>query len=319
MANKPIVMLSLDGGGARGALAAELLRLFEYHLDINVYESFDFFTGVSTGAIIAAYCAGNTNDMAFLANSVYSSENLSRVFDKTIWDRLMGRMQTRPKYDGVNKAQHFARLFGDSRINDIDEKKLLILAYDFINREITVFKNGYTPYNPTLREVCNAATAAPTLYPPEATSEPRCRWLIDGAVATNDPSMIGVAEALAMGYALEDIWMVSVGTGKPVHDLDQKQQNAIGAKARHWGTLEWVANGLFDHMMLGSSSVSEHQCRQLLGDRYLRINGFLPRALLQLDNTDEGSVGDLRSHAFEWFEECGDQVLDLLRRVNLQE
>mgnify|MGYP001803657259 CR=1 FL=1 len=68
MNNKKIVLLSLDGGGARGALSAELLRLIECHHGIAVHQTFDFFAGVSTGAIIAAYCASDIDDMAFLSN-----------------------------------------------------------------------------------------------------------------------------------------------------------------------------------------------------------------------------------------------------------
>ncbi|MEM1145953.1 MAG: patatin-like phospholipase family protein [Pseudomonadota bacterium] len=313
--NDTLLILSLDGGGSRGAISAELLRLIEKHLQVSIHETCDFFTGVSTGAIIACYCASNIDDMEFLSSNVYSPANLANVFDKSIWDKLLGRMQNQPKYDGINKTEHFARLFGDTRLSDVRRKRLMVLAYDFINREITVFKNDRSLYNPTLKEVCDAATAAPTLYPPVGTSEPRCRWLIDGAVATNDPGMIAVAEAMAQGYALENIWMLSLGTGKPVHDLNQRQQATIGKKAKGWGVVEWIANGLFDHMMMGSSSVSEYQCQQLLGDRYLRVNGYLPRPLLQLDNTDRDSLLELKSQAFEWFEEHCDAISSLLERA----
>ena len=58
--------------------------------------------------------------------------------------------------------------------------------------------------------------------------------------------------------------------------------------------------------------MSSHQCRQLLGERYLRISGELPRKLMQLDNTTETRVEDLRSYAFSWFEEFADDVEELL-------
>ena len=118
-----------------------------------------------------------------------------------------------------------------------------------------------------VKELIDAATAAPTLYPPVGIRESESRWLIDGAIATNDPSVIAISEALAMGYALENIWVISLGTGHPEHDLSQEECDAIGNEAKHWGMVEWVAYGLFDHMMTGSASISEYQCRQLLGDR----------------------------------------------------
>jgi hypothetical protein len=106
-----------------------------------------------------------------------------------------------------------------------------------------------------------------------------------------------------MGHRLEDIWMLSLGTGRPTHDLSQEQRDKIGKESRGWGIIDWLSNGLLDHMMSASSSVSAHQCEQLLGDRYLRINGELPRSLMQIDNTTEVRVEDLKSYAFLWFEE----------------
>jgi patatin-like phospholipase/acyl hydrolase len=226
-------------------------------------------------------------------------------------------MQNQPKYDGKNKREYIETLGDGARINDI-EKHLLILAYDFINRELVTFKNhrGHdAAYNPTLAEICDAATAAPTLYPTVATSTPKRRWLIDGALATNDASLCAIAEALALGYGLEDIWMVSVGTGKPVHDLSQEDRDRIGKASQGWGIVGWVANGLLDHMLSASSCVSSHQCEQLLGERYLRVNGELPRKLMQLDNTNPTRVADLESYAFLWYEATAERMMTMIEAV----
>jgi patatin-like phospholipase/acyl hydrolase len=311
----PIRILSIDGGGARGAIAAHLLHLLEQHAGVKVHDDFDFFAGVSTGALIAAYCAKGAGTMEFLAKKSYSAENLARVFDKSIWDNVLGRIQNQPKYDGTNKRAYIEELAEGARINDIVDKHLLILAYDFMNRELVAFKNNrgeHSAYNPTLAEICDAASAAPTLYPPVATSAPKRRWLIDGSLATNDPSLCAIAETLAMGHSLSDIWMISIGTGRPVHDLSQEDRDRIGTASRDWGVVGWLLNGLLDHMMVASSSVSAYQCQQLLGDRYLRVDGELPRKLLQLDNTDEIRIADLESYAFLWYEKHVARVREIL-------
>ena len=162
----PIVILSIDGGGSRGVIPANVLHHMEKDSGINIRESFDFFAGVSTGAMITAYLAAKAGSVERLAQESYSSENLSTIMDKTVWDKMLGRLQNQPKYDGVNKREYVQTLLGDLRINDITDKHLLILAYDFINRELVTFKNrrGHdAAYNPTLTEVCDAATAAPTI------------------------------------------------------------------------------------------------------------------------------------------------------------
>ena len=93
------------------------------------------------------------------------------------------------------------------------------------------------------------------------------------ALATNDPSLCAIGEALSLGHVLSDIWMLSLGTGRPIRDLSQPEQDKIGHESTGWGVLGWVTNGLIEHMMGASSTVSAHQCEQLLGERYLRVTG----------------------------------------------
>ena len=314
----PIFILSIDGGGSRGVIPVNVLNFIEREEQVSVRNVFDFFAGVSTGALVAAYLARNVGSMERLVTDGYTSESMANIFDKSIWDKMLGRMQNQPKYDGINKRAFIDRQADGALINDIVDKHLLILAYDFINRELVTFKNNRgsdSVYNPPLAEICDAATAAPTMYPPVATTAPRRRWLIDGGLATNDPSQCAISEALAMGHLLEDIWMLSLGTGKPAHDLSQEDRDKIGEKSRNWGILDWLTNGLLDHMMSASSSVSAHQCEQLLGERYLRINGELPRSLMEMDNTSEVRVEDLKSYAFLWFEQFVVEVHTLLDGV----
>ncbi|MFT7288275.1 MAG: patatin-like phospholipase/acyl hydrolase [Halieaceae bacterium] len=318
---KPILILSVDGGGVRGVIPVNVLALIESQRGIDVRDSFDFFAGVSTGALVACYCARGFGSMETLAKDIYGAENMSRIFDKTVWDRLLGRMQSKPKYDGLNKRAYFRQMGEDTRINDIADKHLLVLAYDFINRELVTFKNrrGHdASYNPTLEEICDAATAAPTLFPTVPTSGLNRRWLIDGALATNDPSICAITEALTMGHSIADVFVVSLGTGRPVPDLSQQQQDRIGEASQDWGIYGWVKNGLMEHMLSGSSAVSAHQCQALLGNRYLRIDGTLPRSLMRLDETSPQYVSNLQGYATRWFEDYADPPLQLLRRFQEQ-
>lgn len=317
-AKGPLLILSIDGGGSRGVIPANVLHYLETEENVSIRQEFDLFAGVSTGALVAAYIARNSGSLEALANDSYSAETLSGIFDKSIWDRMLGRMQNQPKYDGVNKRAYIDEMVGTIRINDITDKHLLILAYDFMNRELVTFKNNRghdAAYNPSLAEICDAASAAPTLYPPVPTSAPKRRWLVDGSLATNDASHCAISEALSMGYKLDDLWMLSVGTGRPLHDLSQEDRDRIGTASREWGIVGWLSNGLLDHMMSASSSVSSHQCAQLMGERYLRIGGELPRKLMQLDNTTETRLNDLKSYAFLWYEENAAAFRNLLSGV----
>jgi patatin-like phospholipase/acyl hydrolase len=314
----PILILSIDGGGSRGVIPTNVLKYMERLEEMSVRKEFDFFAGVSTGAMVAAYLARDVGTMQDLASEGYSSEELTYIFDKSIWDKMLGRLQNQPKYDGKNKRAYIEKQLDGALLNDVVDKHLLILAYDFMNRELVTFKNNRgsdSIYNPSLAEICDASSAAPTMYPPVSTTAPKRRWLVDGALATNDPSQCAISEALAMGYTLEDIWMLSLGTGKPAHDLSQEDRDKIGEDSRGWGIFGWLTNGLLDHMMSASSSVSAHQCEQLLSGRYLRINGELPRSLMQIDNTTAVRVDDLKSYAFLWYEKFAGDLRTLLDGV----
>ena len=51
----PIFILSIDGGGSRGVIPANVLNFIEREEQVAVRTEFDFFAGVSTGAVVAAY------------------------------------------------------------------------------------------------------------------------------------------------------------------------------------------------------------------------------------------------------------------------
>ncbi len=70
----PILILSIDGGGSRGVIATNVLSYVESEESISIRSEFYFFAGVSTGAMVAAYLAGNVGSMADLAAEGYSSE-----------------------------------------------------------------------------------------------------------------------------------------------------------------------------------------------------------------------------------------------------
>ncbi len=93
---EPLLILSIDGGGARGAIPVNVLHLLEQDVGLNIHSSFDFFAGVSTGALVAAYCAKGPGSMEVLAKHSYSADNMSRIFDKSVWDKMLGRMQNQP-------------------------------------------------------------------------------------------------------------------------------------------------------------------------------------------------------------------------------
>jgi patatin-like phospholipase/acyl hydrolase len=94
--------------------------------------------------------------------------------------------------------------------------------------------------------------------------------LIDGGVGANNPAACAIAEALRLGHALEDIYVLSVGTGLFTESIPWE-------KAERWGILNWattISNVLID----ASSDINDYVAEQVTDkDNYLRLQFRLDR------------------------------------------
>lgn len=114
---------------------------------------------------------------------------------------------------------------------------------------------------------------------------------IDGGVAANNPSASAVAEALRLGYAIEDISVLSIGTGDRTRIIPYE-------KAREWGLIEWaqpLTGVLFD----ASSGVYEYITKHIMRERLLRLQFKLDRQLTgqplsdDIDDASEENINNL--------------------------
>lgn len=304
-------ILSLDGGGIRGAATAQFLKALEAALPRSIYQSFDYFAGTSTGGLIAllAVNQASTDDCVTL----YNADNGGQIMDKSVWDRMVPiYLQTAPKYDGKGKTKVLKRVFKQQRLRSAS-KPVLITAYDINQRQIVVFKSdggSESEYNPPVWEVADATSAAPTYFPTVKSSAEPSKWLVDGGVAANNPSMCALAEAIKKGVPLADIRMVAVGTGIPCRGSDDANQT--GEASRNWGGVEWLKHGLIDHLFAGSMGAVDYWCKQILGENFIRVNGPLTYARDDIDDVSEGNIFNLRRMGDEWFKLYGKQVSALI-------
>jgi len=118
-------------------------------------------------------------------------------------------------------------------------------------------------------------------------------------VVVNNPSMCALAQALHSetgGQKLEEVTLLSMGTG-----IISKY---LTAKNADWGLAQWAPH-LVSIMIEGGVGVADFQCRQILGEHYLRIDPVLP-VDVGVDDVDQipllqevGQLEDLRS-AGQW-------------------
>ncbi|OCQ97130.1 patatin [Nostoc sp. MBR 210] len=114
---------------------------------------------------------------------------------------------------------------------------------------------------------------------------------VDGGVAANNPSACAVAEALRLGNRLEDITILSIGTGDRTRIIPFE-------KAEGWGLLQWaqpIIGILFD----ASSGVHQYITEQVVPDnQILRLQFKLDRELTGKplsDDIDDVSTENLEN------------------------
>lgn len=299
-------ILSLDGGGIRGAFTAAVLAEIESRLQRPIGDYFDLVAGTSTGGLIAAAVATgiSTSTMVdfyrdkgrevFAPRPMYKPEKLRwRVgmpiarlaMKKTVGVELDEVLQT--KYESAPLQTAIHEVFGDQLVGEISKCRIVIPAVDVTAGRTIVFK---TPHLPGLTrdrhfriaDVLMATTAAPTYFPHAKLGEDGA--IIDGGLWANNPSLVAYTEAMKIRtsakrdsdpqFEPEDIHILSIGTGEPRYS---HRPPGDGAGIGWWGPK------VFDVASTSQSQGISFQLQYLLGDRYFRINFGLPDASWTLD------------------------------------
>ncbi|MEW6181803.1 MAG: patatin-like phospholipase family protein [Bacillota bacterium] len=261
-------ILTFDGGGVRGALTAVLLKRLS---DVfpGLVDSADLFAGTSTGSFIALGLAYGLepDDLIHL----YSESKCRFVFSPR-YNNL-----SRPRYNNENLKELLRSVFSrDLKLKDL-KRNVLVPSFRLSGPDNEawgpVFFNNF-PGSPTLDEsvidVALCSSAAPTFFPPYGR-------YIDGGVIANNPSTAAIAAAIdakAGRRDLKDVYLLSFGTGSNKYRID--------ADTKDWGVLEWLLYPcpplpILTVLTDGVVDADVIHGRQLLGDRYYRLNPVLPK------------------------------------------
>ena len=237
--DRPFRILSVDGGGIRGILPAEILAELEqrYCGGHSAGDYFDLIAGTSTGGIIALGLAAGPNARRILdlyldhGNEVFPRSRIQRyrLGRKLLWLRSLRHHA----YDVAPLKTYLAEVFGDRLIGDLT-RRICVPSFDGFT-EVHIFKTPHhkdyrKDWQATLVTAAMATAAAPTFFPVYQNGG---RYFADGGVWANNPVMIGLVDALAC-HQLDrrQVHILSLGSGDTEIRITRKQ--IIRGGVWHW-------------------------------------------------------------------------------------
>ena len=264
--NDRFSILALDGGGARGIYAAQVLARIERALDGKIKDYFDLIAGTSTGSILAGAAAAAIP----MANIVELFENESPSIFRKRWFIPGIAVLWRSKYSRRALDDVLQQYVPRLTLGEVSTP-LLITSADLATGGVHIFKSAYLaqlgePYDRDgdvlLRDAILASCAAPTFFDPKQVES---HLLVDGGLWANNPSIIALTEALSkFNRTIEEVKVLSIGTG---------QIPNMYRRRRYWGLLTgWGRDKLVSYTLGLQSQASTNMARLILGERYFRLD-----------------------------------------------
>ncbi len=287
-------VLSLIGGGIRGAFITSFLRDLEQNLGKPIAECFDLIAGTSTGGIIAAGLASGMSAeevhqfyvqygaKIFTPRPKYRAKGYLRLLFPPV--NFVFRKRTGSVLDSFLRARYcpdalywaFSEGFGDRKLGDVDTTRLIIPTVNLTRGKPHIFRSSHLPeaipdQDISITDVLVAATAAPTYFPHKMIKD---EAYADGGLWAPDPSSQAIAESMRVRrdchrgectptHEVEDIHLLSIGTGRSMLSLKPP-----GADA---GMIYWAKH--VADVMGASQTEGIHESLEFwLGDRYKHVN-----------------------------------------------
>ncbi|MFN6537600.1 MAG: patatin-like phospholipase family protein [Nostoc sp. EkiNYC01] len=301
-------ILSLDGGGIRGVIAARILQQVEQEIRIQgkadfLHEYFDLIAGTSTGSILTAGIAVGKDSYELIklyqerGKDIFPQDKKDRYKNLPSIIKVIFDVFSTSKYshDGIINVLKDA--YKNKKIKDIQNPILLILAYDTLYRNTTFFTNCHPDLGDRwyddcyLWEICTASASAPTFFPPyqlECVDKDKFGdWVfphIDGGVGANNPSLAAlslvlrvsqsdsVSQTIKQQYKLDNLRLEDISMLSI--GTGQTGEPYQYEQVKKWRGLDW-AQHLTDIFMEPTSEIGSTICRQIMGGynskRYLRL------------------------------------------------
>lgn len=329
-------ILSLDGGGIRGAFGAAVLAELEQRLGRPLVDYFDLISGSSTGAILGCSLAAGISaadlvtfyrelgEGIFHPRPKYRARGWVRPFFPIA--EWVVRSRTGSNFADFFRARYcpdaleasLTEGLGQRTMSDLTACRIVIPAVNLTQGNIHLFRTPHlysSPHAGDLRvvDVLRAATAAPTYFP--HMTLPDGNAYCDGGLWAISPGLLAIAEAMAVlrecesdmcpvATDLSSLRVLSIGTGRAMYSLKPPGGDA--------GILYW-SRRIADVMGISQVQGVKPPLETMLGDRYFPIDFEIPDEQWALDNV--AKIDDLISlgqrHAAQAFDDVAERFFEV--------
>jgi hypothetical protein len=226
-------VLSIDGGGVRGIIAARLLAELERRTQRRTSELFDLVAGTgSGGTIVLALAAPGAGSARCKLGAADLVEFCREVMPRIYLRRLGHRIRTLggsvgPRYPGEALQATLRPLFGEQRLYEASTAALAT-AYDLGSGRPCLFRSyrAEAEGDPVtddhfMWEAACSSWAVPTYFPPHRLQRsclgtgvgPVQGCIVSGDVFANNPAACAVADSAQLLPGRQQL-VVSLGTAK---------------------------------------------------------------------------------------------------------
>lgn len=287
-------ILSIDGGGIRGLFPAQYLANIEEATGKHINEFFDLIVGTSTGGIIAL---GLSVGIPARQIAELYEDKAKEIFKPTLSNRIFKKFGMVFKNSYTNKAliNLLKSTFEGKKMRDAD----VMLCITSVNHDKAKPKVYKTPHDKKYHwdekldmwEIAQATSAAPLYFPPANEDG----YKLDGGIWANNPVLVGITEALHHEIKLENIKILSIGTGQNLY-------SGGDSIFKCGGLMSWKTN-ILELFMSAQSYSAENIAKQLIkGDNLIRIN-FTSSKKIGLDSVGDSYIKELKCEANNSFKE----------------
>lgn len=298
----PFLLLTIDGGGVRGAFASAIIAHIEKDLGHSITQHVQAIAGTSTGAIIASCLSKN-----------FSGSNIVDFYLKSCSHIFQRKLKFTPKviekalhspYDNLRLKAILRQILGKDKLSSL-KIPLIIPSTNIQNGSSCIFTSFSDNKDTSISDAVMASCAAPAFFDPIVLNK---KLLADGGLYANNPGIIAIAQ-LSKHFLIpfNDFKVLSLGTGH--------FSNCYDLETKNWGLVSgWKVRTLADFIASVQSQTTFETLKTLTDSKNLLRVNFLKETLISPDEFDK--IEQLVTLADNIYKKKRDEILSFILNKN---